>query len=53
MPEMPTRKVNVGALAGALSLIVVWLIGDVPGEVAVAFSTVASFALSYVVPNAE
>ena len=53
MPEKPSRKVNVGALAGALSLIAVWVIGDVPAEVAVAFSTVFAFGLSYVVPNAE
>lgn len=54
MDSTPTRKVTAGAISGALSVIVVWLIGattslEVPPEVAVAFSTVFSFALSWLV----
>ena len=45
----PTNKVSAGVLAGALTGIAVWLIGDVPAEVAVSFSTVITFVLSYIV----
>lgn len=51
--ETPNRKVSVGAIAGAFTVIAVWLIGDVPPEVAVAFSAAFSFVLSYVVKDAE
>lgn len=54
---MPQRKVMAGGLAGAFVMVVVWALGEfaeilVPGEIAVAMSTVVSFALSYLVPNA-
>lgn len=55
--DKPTNKVSAGALAGALTLIVVWgvkLAGvDVPAEVGIALSTVFSFGLSYWVKDAE
>jgi putative flippase GtrA len=52
----PDRKVAAGGLAGALSIIVVWLMSlggvDVPGEVAAAFTTILGFVTAYFVKNA-
>lgn len=45
----PTNKVTAGVVGGALSVVIVWLIGDVPPHVAVAFSTIFSFGLAYFV----
>lgn len=54
-PELPSRKVGAGALAGALSVIVVWCAGaaglDVPPEVASAATTVIGFAVGYYVSD--
>lgn len=51
----PSQKVTAGAIAGALSIILVWAMGQffnvhVPAEVASAFTPVMSFLVSYVVP---
>jgi len=52
----PQRKVVAGGATGALSSIVVWLLQqqgiDVPPEIAVAITTLLSFVVSYLVPNA-
>lgn len=49
------RKVGAGALAGAVTTIVVWGVGlggvDVPPEVAAAATTVFGFAIGWLVPN--
>jgi len=50
----PDRKVSAGALAGALSVIIVWLISyfanvEIPPEVASAFTVVLTFGTAYVV----
>ena len=55
--NMPGRKVTVGALAGATTVIAVWLLGmagiDMPAEVAAAVTVIISFGLSYAVPESE
>lgn len=52
-PAVPTRKVGAGALAGALSVILVWAFGragvDIPAYVASAITVVLTFLVSYVV----
>lgn len=50
----PTRKVGAGALAGAVSIIAVWVLRqffdiEVPGEVASAGTTVLTFGTSFFV----
>lgn len=51
----PTRKVGAGAIAGALSIIIVWFLGmagvTVPPEVASAFTVLLTFAVSWFVPD--
>lgn len=59
----PTTKVVYGGIAGALSVIVVWVLNafkvlpdgtQVPGEIASALTTILSFIVSYVVsPSAD
>lgn len=54
---IPTAKVTAGALAGALTAIIVWGVRqwakvDMPPEVAVAVSTVFTFVVSYMTPDA-
>ena len=47
-------KITAAGLAGALTVIIVWLLGlfdvDVPPEVASAFTVVLSFITGYLVP---
>lgn len=50
---MPSRKVTAGALAGALSVVIVWLLKElmatnVPAEVASALTTILSLGTSYI-----
>lgn len=51
----PDRKIQAGGVAGMLSTILVWLVGqfdvELPPEVAVAAATLIIFAASYFVPN--
>ena len=52
----PDRKVNVGALNGAIMAIIAWAVGEfagvnIPAEIAIAGSTVIGFIVSYLVPN--
>lgn len=55
---MPSRKVNAGVLAGALSVILVWGIKhfggtELPGEVASGVTTLLTFITSYFVPEPQ
>lgn len=60
MSAAPTRKVIAGGLSGSMTLILVWMLNTyalpeakpIPAEIAVAISTVLSFAVSYFVPPA-
>jgi hypothetical protein len=55
----PSRKVTVGALAGALSVVLVWIANSffmpegkaIPAEVASAITTIISFIASYLIPE--
>src|SRR5262249_17428466 len=54
---LPTQKVAAGALAGALSIILVWVARqfahvEIPAEVASPFTTVLTFGVSYLTPPA-
>lgn len=56
---VPTRKVGASALAGALSVILIWITNTfvltgttkVTGEVASAFTTILTFLVGYFVPE--
>jgi hypothetical protein len=52
----PSRKTGSGALAGALSVVVVWGIGltgiSIPPEIASAFTVLCHFVVAWLVPNA-
>jgi putative flippase GtrA len=48
----PTTKVSAGGTAGAVSVLVIWLLGlihQVPAEVASAVTVIVSFGVSYLV----
>ena len=51
----PDRKVGAGALAGALAIILIWVISlfgvEVPGAVGAAIATVFGFITAYFVPS--
>lgn len=51
----PTRKVTAGALAGALTVLIVYLAGlfglEVPTEASSALTLLLSFLASYVTPS--
>lgn len=54
--ETPDRKVQVGAINGAIMAIIAWIVGEftsvqIPPEIAVAGSTIIGFVLAYFVPN--
>jgi hypothetical protein len=57
MANSLTPKVATGALAGAVSVIVVWIIVkcglDVPAEIASAFTTVISATSSWFAPHSD
>lgn len=49
-PYTPSQSVVAGGAGGAVSMIIVWLIGlkvAVPSEIAIAISTAVSAALAY------
>lgn len=54
MPLKPVRKVSAAGLAGALSVVLVFILGqfkiEVTPEVASAITTVLAFAAGYLVP---
>ncbi|WP_157001417.1 hypothetical protein [Agromyces laixinhei] len=51
----PDRKVAVGGAAGAVTILVVWLVSfagvEVPAEVASAFTVLVTFAAAYFTPR--
>lgn len=57
---LPSRKVGASALAGALSVVVVWVLNTfvltgtvkITGEVASAITTIFTFVVGYMVPEA-
>lgn len=53
--QTPDRKVGAGALAGALAIILIWIISlfgvEVPGAVGAAIATVFGFLTAYIVPS--
>ena len=53
----PTRKVAVGAVSGALTVLAVYLLGlaglDLPAEAASAITVLVSTVLAYLVPSAD
>jgi hypothetical protein len=55
--HQPTRKVTFGGLAGALSVLAIWLLTsygvDVSAEKASALTTVLTFLVSYIVVNSD
>ena len=55
----PTSKVFYGGVAGAVSVVVVWVLNafkilpggtQIPGEIASALTTIFTFLVSYIVP---
>ena len=56
MMQKPDKKVGAGALAGALAIILIWVISlmgvEVPGAVGAAIATVFGFITAYMVPSA-
>jgi hypothetical protein len=56
--NMPTQKVMIGGLAGAITTILVLILNmyvfpegqPVPGEIAAAITTILTFAISYWIP---
>lgn len=53
----PNRKVQAGGVAGMLSTVLVWTLGqfgvDVPPEIAVSAASLIIFAASYFVPEVK
>lgn len=54
---MPTRKVSVGAVAGAITILAVWVFRawkpnvEVPLEVAQGFTVILTAVVSFIVPD--
>ena len=56
---LPSRKVGASALAGAVSVLVVWILNTfvltgpmkITGEVASAITTILTFVVGYVIPE--
>jgi hypothetical protein len=60
MNVQPTKKVGSGAIAGAIVVLIMWVLAinhiDIPPTVATAIPVVVTFAVSWLVaenPNAE
>jgi hypothetical protein len=56
--KTPTRKVGVGALAGAVIAIAIWATKafaqvEVPADVAVAGTVIVTFGLQWLVPDSQ
>mgnify|MGYP001607145693 CR=1 FL=1 len=55
--QAPNRKVGAGGLAGALSIVLVWILGQMgyslPPEVSSGLTTIVTFITSYFVRNAN
>lgn len=56
-PKKPNRKVGSGALAGAISIVFVWVVSlfgvDIPGVVGAAIATIFGFITAYFVPESS
>lgn len=57
-PSAPQRKVVAGGLAGAISVIIVWVLEQatgitVPADIALAINTVFVFGIQYFTANPE
>jgi hypothetical protein len=57
-PQTPQRKIVAGGLAGAITLIAVWVLEGttgitVPADIALAINTVFVFFVQYAVKNPE
>jgi len=59
---LPTRKVTVAGVAGALTTIIVWVVNTwvivdptkvITGEIGAAIATVLSFGIGYLVPPSK
>ena len=57
---IPSRKVGVGTLAGAVTIVFVWALNTyaiaghpIPAEIGSAITTVFTFVLSYLAPEAQ
>lgn len=56
---LPTRKVTVGGLAGAISVVLIWVVNSfwlpegkaIPAEIASAITTILTFVVSYLIPE--
>lgn len=58
MIQIPSRKVTVGLVAGAIMTILAWISKtyagvEIPADVALAGATVINFILQYATPNAQ
>ena len=55
--KTPTKKVGAGAVAGALSVLLVWAVQqagmDVTAEISSAFTTLLTFVTSWMVKDAD
>lgn len=55
--KTPTRKVGAGAVAGALSVLLIWAAQQagvtVPAEISSAFTTLVSFVTGYFIKDAD
>ena len=53
--QKPDRKVQAGTLAGALAIVLIWVISlfgvEVPGAVGAAIATIMGFITAYYVPS--
>lgn len=57
--SMPIRKVMVGGLAGALSILITWIVStfiipgvEIPDGISQSFTVIMTFIVSYFVPSA-
>lgn len=57
--QTPHRKVSAGAMAGAMTVVLVWVLNTyvladpIPSHVAAAITTLLTFMMSYMVPAAN
>ena len=52
--NLPTRKLQVGVITGAVVTIIIWILNrngaDIPPEIATAILTIVAAVLTYIVP---
>ena len=52
--QKPNTKVSVGAMAGGVAVVIVWILGfavTVPAAIAVAITSIITFGAQYWIPN--